>query len=120
MLMAVNPCAQAFAQAGSALLYISEIRLAESDNASKASAELTQNGYTVLKVDGKALDVNQNAHKDEDYSRGPKSVEIGYKTTTDRKEAITDIALMNMKGGNSTHDYDELMQTSFKTKGDYP
>ena len=38
------------------------------------------------------------------------------KTTTDRKEAVTDLALMNMKGGYSVEDYEALMEGQMKSQ----
>ena len=66
-------------------------------------------GYTIVTDDfGNKVDFNSNAGGGWG-SKGDKVVYIGYKTTTERKDAITDIALMNMKGSYSIDDYDTLM-----------
>ena len=68
-------------------------------------------GYKILSGnDGKPVDLNQGAGGGMG-SKGDKAVYLGYKTTTNSKEAITDLALMNMKGGYKTADYDVLMET---------
>ncbi len=119
VLIVMIPAAQAFAVSANAVeqdkpVYIKEIKMAEktaeSDDTENA---LTADGYTVIKdVDGNDLDVNQDA--DGTLAKNPVEVYIGYKTTTDRSEAITDIAVMNMKGGYDVHDYDLLMKSDFK------
>lgn len=43
-------------------------------------------------------------------SKGKKAVYLGYKTTKNREDAITDLAVMNMKGGYKTKNYDSLMK----------
>ena len=87
--------------------YISDIRVAMGGNAVKS---LEDDGYIVLAGDdGKPVDVNQGAGGGW-ASKGEKAVYIGYRTTTVRKDAISDIALMNMKGPYSVEDYDALME----------
>ena len=81
--------------------YISEVRIGVGKNMFDASNSLE--GYTILKNGEKAVDLNENAGGGFG-SKGDRVVLIGYKTTTDRKEAITDLALMNMKGGYSVSD----------------
>ena len=88
--------------------YISEIKVAMGDN-----AENDLKGYTILKNGNKPIDLNQKAGGGIG-SNGEKKVLLGYKTTKNRSEAITDIALMNMKGGYSIEDYDYLMEGQLK------
>ena len=117
MLMAVIPCTQVVAAAeNNKPLYIKEFILAEESSGSTNKVNnLTKNGYIAIKdSDGKNLDVNQKANANSEYAKDDMSVYICYKTTTDRSEAITDIALMNMKGGYDVHDYDLLMESNFK------
>ena len=67
-------------------VYIKEIRISTSSTEAAAKQWLTEKGYTVLDVN-----LNQKTGKD--------CVYIGYLTTTNPDEAITDIALMQMEGG---------------------
>ena len=85
--------------------YISEVKVFYG-----SYAEAEKEGYTVLKDSkGNPVDVNQGAGGGWGSS-GEKAVYLCYKTTTDRDEAITDLAVMNMKGGYSTEDYEYLME----------
>ncbi len=96
--------AQVFAD--SAPKYISEVKVYEG-NCDKAEEE----GFTILCGDnGKPVDLNQGSGSTDIGAKGNKKVYLGYKTTTDRKDAITDLALMNMKGGYDTAEYDKLME----------
>ncbi len=88
--------------------YISEIKIGMGKTAEEAKASLE--GYTVLDAD-----LNQDAGGGLG-SKGEKAVYIGYKTTKDRSEAVTDLALMNMKGGYSVKDYEILMETQMKAQ----
>ena len=90
--------------------YISEIKIAMGDN-----AETDLKDYTILKVGNNAVDLNQKAGGGTG-SKGEKRVLLGYKTTRERSEAITDLALMNMKGGYSVAEYEVLMETQMKTQ----
>ena len=76
--------------------YIKEIRISTASTAADAKKWLTDNGYTVVDTD-----LNQRTGKDYVY--------IGYKTTTNPDEAITDISLMQMDGGYSFSDYEEMI-----------
>ena len=91
--------------------YISEVKVFY-DNASAAQEE----GYTVLSDDkGKPVDLNQGAGGGLG-SKGDRAVFLGYKTTKNADDAITDLALMNMKGGYSVAEYDALMETQLKSQ----
>ena len=107
LLMATLMPAQAFADTPD---YISEIKIAMGDN-----AEADLKDYTILKSGNKVVDLNQNAGGGI-ASKGEKRVILGYKTTKDRSEAITDLALMNMKGGYSVAEYEVLMETQMKNQ----
>ncbi len=85
--------------------YISEVKVFAGDY---AAAETE--GYTLLKNGDNPVDLNENAGGGFG-SKGDKAVYLGYKTTKERSEAITDLALMNMKGGYSVMEYDALMET---------
>ena len=69
-------------------VYISEIKLFM-DDYSAAEAE----GYTLLKIGNNPVDLNQDAGGGLG-SKGDRAVYFGYKTTTNRDESITDLALM--------------------------
>ena len=73
-------------------LYVKELRLGYGKNVEEAAKSLK--GYVILKNGDKYADLNEGS--------GKKTVVLmGYKTTAEREEAITDIAAMNMKGGYS-------------------
>ena len=92
--------------------YISEVKIFEGSY-SAASGE----GYKILSDDkGNPVDLNQGAGATGIGAKGNKAVYLGYKTTTKRDEAITDLALMNMKGGYSVEEYDALMETQMKSQ----
>ncbi len=94
--------------------YISEVKIGMGKTPSDAEAALS--GYTILSAEnGGYVNLNQKAGGDLG-SKGEKAVYLGYKTTTNRKEAITDLALMNMKGGYSVQDYEALMETQLKSQ----
>ena len=87
--------------------YISEIRLGVGKKAEEALAAL--DGYEILKGDdGKPVDLNKNAGGGVG-SKGDRVVYLGFLRTSNKAEAITDLAVMNMKGPYSTTDYDALM-----------
>ena len=77
--------------------YIKEIRVSTASTVDAAKKWLTDNGYTVVNTD-----LNQKTGKD--------CVYIGYKTTTNPDEAITDISLMQMDGGYSFSEYEALLE----------
>ena len=101
----------AAAQEVSPTEYISEVRIGVGKNIFDASRSLE--GYTILKNGSNPVDLNENAGGGFG-SKGEKVVLLGYKTTTDRNDAITDLALMNMKGGYSVPDYEILMEKQMK------
>ena len=91
--------------------YISDVKV-YMGNYDKAASE----GFTILCGDNnKPVDLNQGAGGGWG-SKGNKAVYLGYKTTTDRSKAITDLALMNMKGGYSVEEYEALMESQMKSQ----
>ena len=90
--------------------YISEVKVFTG-----SYAEAEKEGYKILTDGNNAIDLNQKAGGGMG-SKGEKAVYLGYKTTTESKEAITDLALMNMKGGYSVQDYEALMETQMKSQ----
>ena len=94
--------------------YISEVKIGMGKEAKEAEEALE--GYIILSDEnGNPVDLNQKAGGGWG-SKGEKVVYLGYKTTTVRSEAITDLALMNMKGGYSVQDYEILMEAQMKSQ----
>ena len=86
--------------------YISEIKIYEG-NCDAAATE----GFKILADNkGNPVDLNQGSGSTDIGAKGNKKVYLGYKTTTVRSAAITDLALMNMKGGYDCAEYDKLME----------
>lgn len=79
--------------------FLSEIHLAEAKDAATAKKMLTDNGYTVL-------DKNLNPG-------GDSVVYLGYKTSSNVEDAITDISVMNMHGGYRINDYENMLKETF-------
>ena len=77
--------------------YIKEIRISTAADEATAKQWLTENGYQVLDVN-----LNQKSNGDAVY--------MGYITTTDPNEAITDMAVMQMDGGYSFAEYEALLE----------
>ena len=96
--------------------YIKEVKIGMDREVSQATDTL--DGYHILSdSDGDPINLNERAEtNDYNNSRGKMAVLLGYKTTKNRKEAITDLALMNMKGGYSVMEYELLMETQLKTQ----
>ena len=93
--------------------YISEVMLGVGKSASEAEKMLE--GYEILKDDkGKNVDLNKNAGATGIGGKGNRVVYLGFKRTGLKSEAITDLAVMNMKGGYSVEDYDALMESNIK------
>ena len=90
--------------------YISEVKIFAGDY-SAAEAE----GYTLLKDGNNPVDLNQEAGGGLG-SKGEKAVYLGYKTTKERADAITDLALMNMKGGYDVAEYEALMEKQLNSQ----
>jgi len=108
VLTAALPSLQIFAQdAQNAGEYISEVKIGVGKTAGEAEKSL--DGYVILQKDGKNADLNAGAGGGIG-SKGERVVYLGYKTTSERSEAITDLAVMNMKGGYSVKDYEVLME----------
>ncbi len=99
--------------------YISEVKVGMGVTSDQASKELLDEGYTILKDDnGDYADLNKDAGAASPMKAGPnqKIVYLGYKTTADASDAITDLAVMSMEGGYSFEDYEKLMQTHLDTQ----
>jgi hypothetical protein len=77
--------------------YIKELRLSTAPTEEEAKQWLVDNGYVVL-----STNLNKDTRKD--------PVFLGYKITYDAKEAITDMAVMQMDGGYSFSEYAEALK----------
>ncbi len=99
--IAVTTCTSAMA-ASSKATYIKDVVISYGETEDEAKNWLTENGYEVL-------DYNLNEGADDPIST-KRAVYLGYTTTNDAEEAITDMRLMNMKGGYSVQDYQMLLE----------
>ena len=81
--------------------YIKEVRISTAADDDSAKQWLVENGYQVL-------DVNLN------QKSGGDAVYMGYITTTNPDEAITDMAVMQMDGGYSFADYEAMIEEKRK------
>ena len=88
--------------ASSKKTYVKDVIISYGNTADEAKAWLTNNGYEILDHD-----LNEGA--DDTFST-KRSVYLGYTTTDNAEEAITDMRLMNMKGGYSVQDYQILLE----------
>ena len=111
-----TPSHYAPAMAAGETRYISEVKVGMDKTVEGATKELLEEGYTILSKDGQYADLNYEAGSDAAFARGQKKVYLGYKTTTNPSEAITDLAVMNMRGGYSIRDYEQLMETRIKSE----
>ncbi len=100
MVLTFSTCANVFA-ATNKNTYIKDVVLSYGKTADEAKAWLTENGYEILDYD-----LNEGA--DDTFSTA-RAVYLGYTTTDNAEEAITDMRLMNMKGGYSVQDYQMLL-----------
>ena len=76
--------------------YVSEVYVAYGKNAEEAKKTLEDKGFTP--IDG---NVNEN---------GDTYVMMGYQTTDNIRDAVTDIAVMNMDGNFNTTEYKEVLR----------
>ena len=77
--------------------YVKEVIISTAETEAEAKQWLVDNGYQVL-------DVNLN------QKSGGDVVYMGYITTTNPDEAITDMAVMQMEGGYSFADYEAMIE----------
>ena len=99
--LCIGNCVSAFAASSNKENYIKEVYLSYGKTAKEAKNYLTDNGYEVV-------DYNLNEGADDTIS-DKRAVYLGYKTTSNAEEAITDLKLMNMKGGYSVQDYQMIL-----------
>ena len=118
-MLALAPAQMIASAAESSGKYISEVKVGMGVTSDEASKELLAEGFTILKDDkGENADLNKDAGSKSILKGGPnqKIVYLGYKTTDDASDAVTDLAVMNMKGGYSFDDYNKLMETHMETQ----
>ena len=101
VVLTFSTCIDALA-ASSTKTYIKDVVLSYGKTADEAKAWLTENGYEILDYD-----LNEDA---DDLFSTSRAVYLGYTTTDNAEEAITDMRLMNMKGGYSVQDYQMLLE----------
>ena len=99
--LCITTCTSAFAATFNGKKYVKETILSYGNTAEEAKKWLTDNDYEIV-------DNNLNAGADDAFST-KRAVYLGYKTTDKADEAITDMKLMNMKGGYSVQDYQMLL-----------
>ena len=95
---------------GNTTLYISDIMIANGDTAAEAKKKIHDNGFLVYDCDlnegtehtktGWTLVIG---NPDRDVAK--KYTYLGYKITTDKNKAITDINAMNQEGGYMVYNY---------------
>ena len=85
--------------------YVSEVYVAYGKNAEEAKKTLEDKGFTP--VEGNLNDGGKT------YSM------LGYKTTDDPQQAITNLSVMNMNGGYSATDYKNLLKQQKTNIGDF-
>lgn len=100
--------AQAFAEETSGEgKYVSEVFIAYAKTEKEATKWLEKNGWEPVKGDfnaGKASFWDDNKVQDQNVA-----AVMGIRRTNDKNDAITDMAVMNMKGGYSLPDYAKLL-----------
>ena len=89
------------ASAGRVTYYLSDLKMAEAATEDEAKNLLTGAGYEIL-------DKNLNPG-------GDKAVYLGYKKSTNVDDAITDVKVMNMRGGFNISDYDSIFEEAMDT-----
>ncbi len=97
----------AFAEEAEGGKYVSDVFIAYGKNEAEASEWLKKNGWEPVKGDfnaGKASFFDDNAIQDQNVA-----AVMGIKRTDEASEAITDMAVMNMKGGYSLPNYEKLV-----------
>ena len=92
----ITTCTTAFA-ASSRQVYISDLVLCAASSADEAETKLTKQGYKLMFEDN----LNESLSGSGMY--------LGYKSTPNKSEAITDVAVMNMNGKYSFSDYEVLL-----------
>ena len=105
MILVVTMCMTMMMPASAARVtyYLSDLKMAEASTADEAKKLLTDAGYEIL-------DKNLNPG-------GEKVVYLGYKKSTNVDDAITDVRVMNMKGGFNISDYESIIEDALDEYG---
>ena len=88
--------------------YVSDVFIAYGSTEKKATEWLKKNGWEPVEGDfnaGKASFFDDNVIQDQNVA-----AVMGIKRTDDKNDAITDMAVMNMKGGYSIPEYEKLLE----------
>ena len=103
MILVVTMCMTMMmpASAGRVTYYLSDLKMAEAATADEAKNMLTDAGFEIL-------DKNLNPG-------GDKAVYLGYKKSKNVDDAITDVKVMNMKGGFNVSDYETIFEEAMDT-----
>ena len=99
--------------------YVSEVKVGMGVTSEEAAKELLAEGFTILTDDkGGYADLNKDAGSKSILKAGPnqKIVYMGYKTTGNAGQAITDLAVMNMNGGYSYQNYEDMINKHMDTR----
>ena len=94
----------AFAAGTEEEAYISELRLIYAEDYDEAKQILADSEFSDYKL------LKENLNKDSDEI----GVWLAYKTTTDIEDAITDLAVMQMNGGYTEGNYQEMLKKSYE------
>ena len=108
MAAACVPAAAYAEEAKSGGKYVSDVFVAYGKTEDDAAKWLKKNGWEPVKGDlnaGKASFFDDNKIQDQNVA-----AVMGIKRTDEKDEAITDMAVMNMTGGYSLPDYEELLK----------
>ena len=103
LVMSMLVCATVPAFAVDGEEYISELRIIYADDYEEAKEILEDSEFSDYKL------LKENLNED----TGEIGVWIAYKTTTDIEEAITDLAVMQMNGGYTEGNYQEMIKQSY-------
>ncbi|MBR1530894.1 MAG: hypothetical protein IJ643_02410, partial [Eubacterium sp.] len=93
--------------------YISEVKIGIGSDVDDASEDLE--GYEIVTMDGEYADINAKAGS---YGggKGERAVLIGYKTTTVKSDAITDLSILNMGADVKYDDLGIFIQEKMDTE----
>ena len=109
--MMLGTSMSAFAASNIREEYLSDLRLIYADSYEEAKEILTETSLEGYKI----LNSNLNASSGVvNTLLGNTGVWLAYKTTTDIDDAITDIAIMQMGGGYSVGNYQEMIAQSYE------
>ncbi|MEE0872642.1 MAG: hypothetical protein UIH27_04110 [Ruminococcus sp.] len=84
--------------------YVSEVYIAYGKDEEAAEKVLRDKGFTPIKkrYDNQVNNIN---------TKGETAAVLGYKTTNDIRDSITDLAVMNMRGDYNVEDYNTLLKS---------